>query len=1269
MKRTIALLISLIMVFAFVPFSAFSVGAETFNVAYGKSYDAVGYYSYGEWPCSYNANLTDGIAYGDISFEADDWFAFCTSEGENGLNAPDGIGSVVIDLEQVYDISSVYVSALVGDNIDNSGISGPKRISVYVSDYEYSDYVYVGDMYTYDDYGATWFALSADVAGRYVKIEVELNGIFAFINEVEVYAEETVEEDVEEIINAFDMDISAPDYYYAGEEVVVTVTVNNVNSLIHCVSGALYFDPDVFDLESALVEDRELSAFRPFAEWEDYTAIRKDLYGNWYIELFALTGGYYDDYGNYVYTDYIYDGDLVFDVKFIAKEDAAGDAVVSIPNDSVFGAYVDPVTYDVSYYTGNGSEAVIYKEILMEPAGSDEPEEPMEPEDSDEPEDPGEPDGVYSEIYFSENELVIEVNKSKTITATVNGSVDFDGPVDWVVDDPSVATVTANGTSCTITAVGEGSTKVYAYIFDGTNYAVADITVVPHFHKNDDGVLEMDSENHWKVCDECGEIYDVAAHKFDDVFDAYCNEEACSFVRATGDINESDSLDSMDYMYLKRAYFSQYPLADKALGDIDYDGDLDSMDYLFLKRAYFSQYVIIEPVNSPDDFIDKEDTGVTEGDKSVLTASTTEVLANSGTVVTFYVNSTLTVPYFELYANGEPTGVYLYDNGDYYGSNDDIPNDGCYTGEYQIDYITEGDVAFSAKAIAGDTFVVTNEMEMFVYYELTDEQCWFMDNVVYNIETCIEGTRALLAGETNPLIIAQATASVLDDYLSGLEEEGSIVNVSFDESYCTVSFEYAETGISSIIAYYTLPSADSSLNITNKNTDITVELPATNNGAASLDDIDLDYVTYKEKALFMLYCDEYASYYEEGAGYLLVNSSKSIANKLQAAGFDTELRYNITVDDFKTLHEYQYIRIGCHGSYLNDTPYICTDDAVDNWDRKAHSADLKKQRVLEAITVDEYGNLEGPFYWIHPDFFTHYYAEDPLKANIVHVSCCQGAYDSDLVDALLSAGADSVVAFDETVYTQYDCDLMEVMIPELLKGDSVEEALNDATEKVGYSDIEWFYSNWPDEIPKSEVAICLVFGDENTVLHDSIVNGDFDAPDDLYGNKVSDWKMYGDSRSIFKLSGIEPTTPSKMAIISSGFGSLNNQTTSCIYQTILVPEGATSLKFSYDVVSEEPMEYVGSKYNDIFRADILNLDGEVLENLSYESVNTSTWYAIDGVNFPGGDDTTYHTRWNHVETDAISEYSGQLVVIRFAVQDTGDSVYDTAAIIDSVVIE
>ena len=73
-------------------------------------------------------------------------------------------------------------------------------------------------------------------------------------------------------------------------------------------------------------------------------------------------------------------------------------------------------------------------------------------------------------------------------------------------------------------------------------------------------------------CDDCGEPI-ASAYKL-------------------GDINDNGTIDSMDYVLLKRAYFGTYKLKDIAVGDINKNGSIDSMDYVYLRRAYFGTYVI-----------------------------------------------------------------------------------------------------------------------------------------------------------------------------------------------------------------------------------------------------------------------------------------------------------------------------------------------------------------------------------------------------------------------------------------------------------------------------------------------------------------------------------------------------------------------------------------------------------------------------------------------------------------------------------------------------
>lgn len=63
---------------------------------------------------------------------------------------------------------------------------------------------------------------------------------------------------------------------------------------------------------------------------------------------------------------------------------------------------------------------------------------------------------------------------------------------------------------------------------------------------------------------------------------------------ALGDIDGNGTVNSTDYLYLKRAVLGTYPLTDRqiAVADINKDGKINSTDYLYLKRAVLGTYTI-----------------------------------------------------------------------------------------------------------------------------------------------------------------------------------------------------------------------------------------------------------------------------------------------------------------------------------------------------------------------------------------------------------------------------------------------------------------------------------------------------------------------------------------------------------------------------------------------------------------------------------------------------------------------------------------------------
>lgn len=68
-----------------------------------------------------------------------------------------------------------------------------------------------------------------------------------------------------------------------------------------------------------------------------------------------------------------------------------------------------------------------------------------------------------------------------------------------------------------------------------------------------------------------------------------------------------------------------------------------------------------------------------------------------------------------------------------------------------------------------------------------------------------------------------------------------------------------------------------------------------------------------------------------------------------------------------------------------------------------------------------------------------------------------------------------------------------------------------------------------------------------------------------------------------------------------------------------------------------------------------------------ESTNTSTWYRTNITNFYGGDNTMYETQWKTVTID-VEQYAGKAIKLEFNVNNVGDNTYNSAVLIDNVLV-
>ena len=145
------------------------------NKEYTVSGNGVGY-------GNYTARLTDGKATGGLTYDAN-WFGLIQTAGNNTVN---GVGSFVIDLGSSVDLSTVRAHIC---NAGESGITKPAKITAYASE-DGNSFTELGNLAVNDVENATyWTGLLVDgVSARYVKFDIQLEGLFCFLDELEVYS-------------------------------------------------------------------------------------------------------------------------------------------------------------------------------------------------------------------------------------------------------------------------------------------------------------------------------------------------------------------------------------------------------------------------------------------------------------------------------------------------------------------------------------------------------------------------------------------------------------------------------------------------------------------------------------------------------------------------------------------------------------------------------------------------------------------------------------------------------------------------------------------------------------------------------------------------------------------------------------------------------------------------------------------------------------------------------------------------------------------------
>jgi len=651
-----------------------------------------------------------------------------------------------------------------------------------------------------------------------------------------------------------------------------------------------------------------------------------------------------------------------------------------------------------------------------------------------------------------------------------------------------------------------------------------------------------------------------------------------------------------------------------------------------------------------------------------LSCTESEIYTNDEKTVYFYAQIAIDVDSICLYnANTNELICEMFDNGKYSENGDDLQSDGVFSCKINI---CESDAITYAYYALSDTGISSNQVEISIVLPLTDEEIEEIQDANYTLSEVIANNSDL--PEADKAAAVQEILNTLSD--EELNDGKAYVNsdsIYYDTENSLVSFEYSN-GIAGFIMLEDLSSGENSTAGSSTLTETTAYLLSTAAPAQETATTNSIVKTVGDATIMYSFDDpensDWLKYYE------LCKDSWT------GNGLITEIHTEPTVEDYKTAFlGSELIVIAEHGGYvtrynffsvLDQTSIIFTTEEVSFAKNFLYSKDLISRRIYIAILED--GSC---VYCLTPEFFEFYYGEDLLDGSIVYMDNCMGYgqgknWDYGFADAFITgASAETVYGYHESVYIAYGLLMMDHIVSDLLDGNTTGEAFDNAKETLGNTDVEYAQEYQPHwDISNHIAAIPVISGSSDTVLvNDNFINGSFEL-------ELEGWNTTGDVRVINKLAEFIPVDGEKMAILTTGIGSSENEYLegtegSLLLQTFEVANSFTKISFSYNVVSEEPSEFVGSKYDDQVTIELLNTAGEVICQLAHESVNSSEWYAVKGINFEGGDETTYCTQWKEVVFEELNEYVGEKITLRIRIWDEGDSIYDTAVLVDDIKVQ
>ena len=659
--------------------------------------------------------------------------------------------------------------------------------------------------------------------------------------------------------------------------------------------------------------------------------------------------------------------------------------------------------------------------------------------------------------------------------------------------------------------------------------------------------------------------------------------------------------------------------------------------------------------------------GTTDSISGTIISSPGEMIVNTTQSVqfNFTVNPGITftdslATLVKVDANNNETGVLgtLLDDGNLLNG-DEIAKDNVYSAKIDLNETAEGSLRVRAKGNVSSTETKYSQvLTISVYSDITPQNLGLLFNTQANaktqLETLLGGNPGNIESASNELktwlesqpgvssVEKGGSTSLLINYSSGLKG-GLVFSVLNSSGQITTRGGYGgdrspkRTDAKIPVENQTTGTTFNKNNVSYNNTDNSMADP----NAIGNRNV-LIYAPFE-------------------AAFAPFNERQNIINRLNQSdckGFNIVSLTNqqATVSAVNTFVNFGYVVLATHGSQGKS---FATGEVVDT-NAAIYTSTYKallqagKLAIWKNMTISSTGNVNvnADIYAVMSPYISG--ISGSFSNSVFLNNSCESTMNPDLGNAFLGKGAKTYYGYTKVVNSGFCVTIADSITKRLaVDNKTTSQAFFAATDPVG-----------PNAVFQIKV------GNNDLKFSSSLTNSNFED-----GN-INGWTKDGDGRVISRLGFLDPTQGNFMGIISTGLGFTTSS--GSISQCFTVQNNQSTMTLKYNFLSEEFLEFINSQFQDFFEIKIIKSDGssvvlyrktidEIAAQFGATQEDPGQLISVSpGIVFDQGG--VYMTGWDNLSFD-VTQFRGETVVLVLSAGDVGDSIYDTAILLDEISVQ